>query len=207
MTLPRVRVTASSTFNCIRQNTYPSISHSIACQPHFTQHQPVFPLYQRKRLRIDPPSYPSARSFTTSTHRLDSSSSNTSPSIPWPTHPNPTPYEIFALPRTANQKEIKSRYFQLVKHYHPDHAPRSSVDRFRKVVDAYKILSHPSKRLEWDRQHPPREPTAHTSTPTASQFRQPWSGSRLSRRRTEAKGPPPSGGWSFHKSAGRVRIN
>lgn len=136
--------------------------------------------------------------------RSASSASSTSrPTIPWPSHPNPSPYEIFNLPRTASQTEIKSQYFLLVKQYHPDHASRSSTDRFRRVVEAYKILSHPSKRLEYDSQNPA------STVPRHSEFRQPWSGSRLSRHKTEQKGPPPSGGWSFrHPSArGRARSN
>lgn len=208
------RFTSSLAVNYIRLNVPPLISpikafHTIPCQHHYENLFCLPSTYQRKRRRIDKtfPPNPSTRPFTASTPRLDPSSSESSrtPPIPWPTHPNPTPYEIFGLPRTATPKEIKSRYFQLVKLYHPDHAPHSQIDRFRKVVDAYKVLSHPSKRLEWDRQHP-RETHAHTSQ--ASEFRQPWSGSRLSRRRTETKGPPPSGGWSFRSASGsRFKIN
>jgi len=39
---------------------------------------------------------------------------------PYPTHPNPTPHQIFHLPTNASQDAIKSRYYELVKIYHPD---------------------------------------------------------------------------------------
>src|ERR1700737_266825 len=119
----------------------------------------IRPTFQPKR-RILSPSItskrPIRRAFSTSQFVWEPSSESTSTSIPWPGHANPTPYEIFHLPRTATQQEIKSRYYHLVKQYHPDQAPTSSssTDRFRRVVEAYKILSHPSKRHEYDSQHP-----------------------------------------------------
>jgi curved DNA-binding protein CbpA len=158
------------------------------------------------------------RSFTTSPPVNDpETSSSTSasssppfesphrPHIPWPKHANPTPYEIFNLPRTASPKEVKSRYFLLVKQYHPDHAAhspsdaRAATERFRKVVEAYKILSHPSKRQEYDNQHPFTPTHAGGYQQRHSEFRRPWSGSRLSRQKTEPKGPPPSG---VHEAGG-----
>jgi hypothetical protein len=144
-----------------------------------------------------------SRHFNTSRPYSDPSASSSAtrppPRLPWPERANPTPYEIFNLPRTATQTEIKSRYFQLVKQYHPDHAPRAPVDCFRKVVEAYKILSQPSKRHEYDSQHPSPEQTRH---------RQAWSGSRLSRLKTQQKGPPPSGRWSYsHANRHRPYVN
>ena len=102
--------------------------------------------------------------FTTSSvlQEPSTSSSESRHHVPWPKSSNPSPYEIFNLPRHATQKEIKSRYFLLVKQYHPDHAPQTSVDRFRKVVESYKILSHPPKRQEYDHQHPQSHPTTST---------------------------------------------
>ncbi|KAL1661189.1 hypothetical protein GGF50DRAFT_61643 [Schizophyllum commune] len=39
---------------------------------------------------------------------------------PFPTNPRPTPHQIFHLPVTATQKEIKARYYDLVRLHHPD---------------------------------------------------------------------------------------
>jgi curved DNA-binding protein CbpA len=152
-----------------------------------------------------------SRPFTTSTRILeprhepaDSSGPHPKTTIPWPTHANPSPYEIFHLPRNASLQEIKKQYFHLVKQYHPDHSSHvSSVDRFRKVVEAYKVLSHPTKRHDYDQQHPPTHPVS----PRHSEFRRPpsWSGSRLSRQQTEQKGPP--GGWSYAHARKRGPLN
>ncbi|CAG8763203.1 4253_t:CDS:1, partial [Ambispora leptoticha] len=45
--------------------------------------------------------------------------------------------------------EIKKRYYDLVKDYHPDKSKDTSavaLERFRKVVAAYEILSNPRKK-------------------------------------------------------------
>ncbi|KAG6381832.1 hypothetical protein JVT61DRAFT_441 [Boletus reticuloceps] len=67
--------------------------------------------------------------------------------FPFPSHRHPTPHEIFHLPRSASQDEIKTRYYELVKVYHPDvtHGQRGvspsvrSV-RFRAITHAYDVL-------------------------------------------------------------------
>lgn len=212
---------------CIRETP----AYSLHCQQRTlftrtTNHLPTCPFnVPRKRRRIQPSSCLHSisvqfnravllnRPFTTTTtilaprqdHQPHSQSTEGSPSkntIPWPTHPNPTPYEIFHLPRNASLQDIKTQYFHLVKQYHPDHSSHSlSVDRFRKVVESYKILSNPTKRHEYDIQHPASTPIA----PRHSEFRRPWSGSRLSRRKTEQKGPP--GGWSFAHARKRSAVN
>src|SRR5277367_3474595 len=193
MSSGRARIGFTSTSKCIRDTLHP---HKLVFNPHPISFHSIYPVNRLPSCfqRID------NRPFTTSSPFLDPSSSDstTRPHVPWPTHStNPSPYEIFALPHHATAKEIKSRYFQLVKQYHPDHSPHqppttTSTDRFRKVVEAYKI---PSKRADYDAQHPPAHPQQRHS-----EFRQPWSGSRLSRRRTDPKGPPPSGGWSFGRT-------
>ena len=202
MSSHRATLGLQNTSRCIRDtlhspktvfNPHPRSFSSL----HPTNHHPrIHFQFQRRRRRTD------NHSFTTSSLLLEPSSSSDStprPNIPWPSHSaTPSPYEIFALPHHATPKDIKSRYFQLVKQYHPDHSPHpNSTDRFRKVVEAYKILSHPSKRADYDAQHPS---SSSPHRPRPSEFRQPWSGSRLSRRKTDPKGPPPSGGWSFGRT-------
>lgn len=90
-------------------------------------------------------------------------SSNNLPSWPTPPtgHQHPTPYQIFALPTTAPY--TKSRFYELVKLYHPDlhkdspahpcHALPSTarLERYRLIVAAHSILSDPEKRKAYDR--------------------------------------------------------
>ncbi|CAG8676222.1 11031_t:CDS:1 [Funneliformis mosseae] len=67
----------------------------------------------------------------------------------WTTILSPTPFDIFALPRTASEGEIKSRYYELVKTHHPDKCGDNSpaaLERFRKVVKAYEILNNRQKK-------------------------------------------------------------
>lgn len=81
----------------------------------------------------------------------------------WPKPPNgsnsPTPYQIFALKQ--NEAYSKSRFYELVKLYHPDKSgngngaggiPRHiKAERYRLIVAANTILSDPAKRSAYDR--------------------------------------------------------
>jgi curved DNA-binding protein CbpA len=77
--------------------------------------------------------------------------------IRWPNSSNPTPYEIFDLPSTATPAEIKKRYYELAKLYHPDscaasaEAQQERLQRFRQVVQANELLSTARKRHMYDR--------------------------------------------------------
>ncbi|KAG0706028.1 hypothetical protein DFH29DRAFT_200210 [Suillus ampliporus] len=65
---------------------------------------------------------------------------------PYPTQTNPQPHQIFHLPRNANREDVKRRYFELVRIYHPDSAvarhypPEVSQARFQAISRAYDIL-------------------------------------------------------------------
>lgn len=65
---------------------------------------------------------------------------------PYPTQTNPQPHQIFHLPRNANQEDVKRRYYELVRIYHPDSAvarhypPEESQARFQAISRAYDIL-------------------------------------------------------------------
>ncbi|KAF9265429.1 hypothetical protein L218DRAFT_898106 [Marasmius fiardii PR-910] len=67
-------------------------------------------------------------------------------SFPFPTHPRPTPWEIFHLPHNASQQQIKDRYYELVRAHHPDSpscrllAPDIRHARFQAVGAAYDSL-------------------------------------------------------------------
>lgn len=72
----------------------------------------------------------------------------------WPKSPSFTPYEVFDIPRNAAY--TKTRYYDLVKLYHPDrhsggitHEVR--LQRYKIVVAAHEILSDPVKRAAYDK--------------------------------------------------------
>ncbi|PPQ95323.1 hypothetical protein CVT26_008168 [Gymnopilus dilepis] len=65
---------------------------------------------------------------------------------PFPTHRNPTPHQLFHLPRNATKSEIKARYYDLVRLYHPDKVsdstdPDIALARFRAITAAYDALT------------------------------------------------------------------
>lgn len=83
----------------------------------------------------------------------------------WPSPPRgspyPTPYQIFALKHNAPYS--KTRFYQLVKLYHPDKTGSTTensknhlshkvkTERYRLIVAAHTILSDPAKRSAYDR--------------------------------------------------------
>ncbi|KAI6040271.1 hypothetical protein EDC04DRAFT_1528330 [Pisolithus marmoratus] len=66
--------------------------------------------------------------------------------LPFPRQRNPQPHDIFHLPKSATQKEIKQRYYDLVRIYHPDSIiarrdpPEVSQERIQAINKAYDIL-------------------------------------------------------------------
>jgi len=67
---------------------------------------------------------------------------------PYPSHPNPTPHQIFHLPPRASQHDVKTRYYDLVRIYHPDSPivrslglpPEIAHARFQSISAAYGLL-------------------------------------------------------------------
>lgn len=80
------------------------------------------------------------------------------PQLPMHT-PVPTPYQIFQ--QAENAPYSKSRFYELVKLYHPDccsqHglpkslSPTITIERYRLVIAANEILSDPERRRAYDR--------------------------------------------------------
>ncbi|CAA7261766.1 unnamed protein product [Cyclocybe aegerita] len=64
--------------------------------------------------------------------------------FPYPTHRNPSPHQIFHLPRNATDADIKVRYYDLVRLYHPDKpcgvSPEIAHERFQAISAAYDVL-------------------------------------------------------------------
>jgi curved DNA-binding protein CbpA len=68
-------------------------------------------------------------------------------------------FELLDVPRDADTKQIKRAYFSLSKVYHPDRYFRANLGDysvrleriFRKLVEAYELLSDPATRAEIER--------------------------------------------------------
>jgi len=61
-------------------------------------------------------------------------------------------YSILGVKRNASPEEIKKAYKKKVMQHHPDRGGDS--DQFRKVSEAYEILSNSDKRSAYDNPNP-----------------------------------------------------
>ncbi|KAI7906018.1 DnaJ domain-containing protein [Cokeromyces recurvatus] len=71
-----------------------------------------------------------------------------------------TPYEILGVGRYSTQKEIRNRYLQLCKIYHPDINKNSKVD-FTEITVAYNMLTKQHTNNYY--QHRPSAYSSHTT--------------------------------------------
>lgn len=62
-------------------------------------------------------------------------------------------YEILGVPRTATEDEIKKAFRKLARKHHPDVNPndKSAEEKFKKINEAYEVLSDKEKRQKYDR--------------------------------------------------------
>lgn len=62
-------------------------------------------------------------------------------------------YEILDIDRQADEKDIKKAYRKMAMKYHPDRNKDDpdSEEKFKKINEAYEVLSDPDKRSRYDR--------------------------------------------------------
>ncbi|MBM3946322.1 MAG: J domain-containing protein [SAR202 cluster bacterium] len=62
-------------------------------------------------------------------------------------------YEVLGIPRSADDKAVRSAYRRLARQYHPDvnKSDPNAERRFKEVSAAYEVLSDPKKRSLYDR--------------------------------------------------------
>jgi len=59
-------------------------------------------------------------------------------------------YQIIGVPENAGDEEIRKAFRMLAKKYHPD-ISKDNGEKFRHISRAYKILSNPEARSDYDR--------------------------------------------------------
>jgi molecular chaperone DnaJ len=61
-------------------------------------------------------------------------------------------YELLGLKKTATEAEIRAAFRKLALKFHPDRNPgREAAERFKRITEAYEVLSDESKRAVYDR--------------------------------------------------------
>lgn len=59
------------------------------------------------------------------------------------------PYQVLGIKKNSTQEEIKKKYRELAKKYHPDKG--GDAEKFKEVGESYAILSDPKKRGQYDK--------------------------------------------------------
>ena len=61
-------------------------------------------------------------------------------------------YKMLGVKKTASENEIKKAYRKLAMKYHPDHSKgdKSAEETFKKISEAYAVLSDKEKRKQYD---------------------------------------------------------
>jgi len=63
-------------------------------------------------------------------------------------------YQVLGIGQAASQEEIKRAFRKMASGYHPDHNPHDPKDaeeKFKKINEAYEVLSDEAKRRQYDR--------------------------------------------------------
>src|SRR6266446_9851974 len=63
-------------------------------------------------------------------------------------------YQALGVGRDADAEEVRKAYRRLARKHHPDLNPgdKAAEDRFKKLQEAYDVLSEPKKRQMYDQQ-------------------------------------------------------
>ena len=72
-------------------------------------------------------------------------------------------YLLLGIPRGESPSGVRKAFRDLARRHHPDHAGPGGTPIFRDVVEAYRVLSDPERRREYDAELGSRIPV-HTSS-------------------------------------------
>jgi len=59
-------------------------------------------------------------------------------------------YQLFQLPSSCSDKDVRKRYHELCIHFHPDKNQDISPEKFIQLTEAYEVLSDPIQRRHYD---------------------------------------------------------
>jgi curved DNA-binding protein CbpA len=71
----------------------------------------------------------------------------------------PDYYELLEISPQATQDTIHRVYRYMAARYHPDNLGTGNLEKFTQLTFAYKVLSQPNRRSEYDAQRATRQPT------------------------------------------------
>ena len=71
----------------------------------------------------------------------------------------PDYYELLEISPQATQDTIHRVYRYMAARYHPDNLATGNLEKFTQLTSAYKVLSEPNRRSEYDAQRATRQPT------------------------------------------------
>ena len=82
----------------------------------------------------------------------------------------PDYYEFLEISPQATQETIHRVYRFLAARYHPDHTGTGDLDKFTQLSAAYKVLSDPTRRAEYNAQRAMNQPAAQNPLSTTIDF-------------------------------------
>jgi curved DNA-binding protein CbpA len=74
-------------------------------------------------------------------------------------------YEILQISPNADQETVRRIYKIHAQRFHPDNLETGNAEIFKRIAEAYEILSDPDRRAEYDTRHRINRPVAETAEP------------------------------------------
>ena len=75
-------------------------------------------------------------------------------------------YFVLGVPHEESARGIRKAFRDLARRHHPDHAGAAGTPIFRDVLEAYRVLSDPQRRREYDAEIGSRIPVTTSSRPS-----------------------------------------
>jgi curved DNA-binding protein CbpA len=109
----------------------------------------------------------------------------------------PNHYEVLGLPPTASAEQIKKKYRELARLFHPDvNSSPGAEQKILSVNQAYRVLGDPERRAAYDAERTLQKPPPHTRRPDTPPATPP-------RPRRPAGPPPDPKGRAYYDGFGR----